>query len=97
MTQDVDRYFLTTPPMEFIRDLRDVVKFGDNLSCDRLLADISDLLEKYALNHFTTLDFQFGELMQEVEKFPASEEETALIMGLSELRKKAKALEEGRR
>ncbi len=35
-----DQYFLTTPPMEFIRDVRDVMQDGDNLAPDALVADI---------------------------------------------------------
>jgi hypothetical protein len=42
-----EEYFKHTPPLEFIRDLRDIMRGGDNLTPERLNADILGLVESY--------------------------------------------------
>lgn len=93
--QKDDRYFLVTPPMEFIRDIRDIMSDGDNLTPERLVADIVDLLKNYTSQHNQSLEWQFLELGWNVEKLPASTEETAIIIALGELRERVKAVEHG--
>jgi len=93
--QKDDRYFLVTPPMEFIRDIRDIMSDGDNLAPERLVADVVDLLKNYTSQHNQSLEWQFLELGWNVEKLPASAEETEIIIALGELRERVKAVEQG--
>lgn len=92
--QKDNQYFLTTPPMEFIRDIRDIMSDGDNLAPEKLIADIVDLLKNYTSQHNQSLEWQFLELGWNVEKLPPSTEETAIIIALGELRERVKAVEQ---
>lgn len=40
-------YFSGTSPIDFIKDLHDIMQGGDNLSPERLVADVLDLANKY--------------------------------------------------
>lgn len=93
MSKD-DKYFIETPPMEFIGDLYDIMYDGDNLSPEKLVAEIVDLLKNYISKHNTSLEWQFLELGWNVEKLPASPEETAIIIALGVLRERVKAVEQ---
>lgn len=86
-------YFLITPPMEFIRDILDIMSDGDNLTPERLITDVVDLLKNYTSQHNQSLEWQFLELGWNVEKLPASTEETEIIIALGELRERVKAVE----
>lgn len=92
--QKDNQYFLVTPPMEFIRDIRDIMSDGDNLTPEKLVADVVDLIENYISQRNQSLEWQFLELGWEVEKLPASTEETAIIIALGELRDRVKAVEQ---
>jgi hypothetical protein len=89
-------YFLHTPPMEFLRDVNEIIKGGDNLTPVSILGDVSRLIERYINIHPTSLEWQFLELGWQVENFPPSVEETELITALGVLREKAKKLQEAK-
>jgi len=42
-----DRYYEDTSPMEFIKDLQDIMKDGDNLAPEKLISDIVFMLNHY--------------------------------------------------
>jgi hypothetical protein len=42
-----EEYFHHTSPLEFLRDLRDIMKGGDNLTPEKLNTDILGLVESY--------------------------------------------------
>ena len=92
MANKDDQYFLVTPPMEFIRDIRDIMQDGDGLAPEALAADIVGLLNNYVLKHNTSLNWQFLELGWECEKLPASTEQTEIMVKLGELREQASRL-----
>jgi hypothetical protein len=88
-----DQYYLVTLPMEFIRDIRDIMQDGDNLAPETLIADVVSMLNGYIASHRVDLDWQFLELGWQVENLPPSPEQTAIMVALGELREKAKSLE----
>jgi hypothetical protein len=92
MATNDEQYFLTTPPMEFIRDIRDIMQGGDNLAPEALIADIVGLLNNYTLKHNVSLNWQFLELGWECEKLPASPEQTEIMVKLGELREQVSRL-----
>lgn len=47
MTTNDNRYFLVTPPMEFISDVYDIMKDGDGLTSDKLVTDVVGMLKNY--------------------------------------------------
>jgi len=40
-------YYKDTPPLEFIKDLYNIMKDGDSLAPEKLVADVVDMLAKY--------------------------------------------------